>query len=234
MILMAQPNEILDRSVDDGPLTALAGSTPATSAPGMAALASIAGRQLLVGLRFLVAMTVILGILYPLMVLGLGKVIAPAKAGGSLVGSGGAVVGSSLVGQNFTAAQWFQGRPSAAGANGYDPTASGGSNLSADSGSLLKAVQTRRAAIAKADGVDPSAVPSDAVTASASGLDPDISKAYALIQVDRVAAARNLDRAGILSLVLGHVSEPILGFIGQERVNVLELNIALQTLQSGS
>jgi K+-transporting ATPase ATPase C chain len=200
--------------------------------PGLGVLAAITGRQLLVALRFLIAMTVILGIVYPLVVLGLGTLIAPSGAAGSLVRSGGTVVGSSLVGQSFTDARWFQGRPSAAGSDGYDATASGGSNLSADSPQLLKLVEQRRAAIAKADGVAPSAVPPDALTASGSGLDPDISKAYALIQVNRVAATRHLTATAVRNLVEAHVTEPVLGFIGQERVNVLLLNIALQKLNS--
>jgi K+-transporting ATPase ATPase C chain len=211
-------------------------ATPAAEppAPAAGALAAIAGRQLLVGLRLLIAMTVILGIAYPLLVLGIGQVIAPATANGSLVSAGGQAVGSSLIGQNFTDPQWFQGRPSAAGSDGYDPTASGGSNLSADSPVLLQSIEDRKAAIAQADGVPESAIPADAVTASASGLDPDISTAYALIQVNRVAAARGLDPAQVHDLVIAHITKPLLGFIGQERVNVLALNLALQNLTSGS
>ena len=226
MILVSNPALLADLPLEDQVLVA---PDPAPKTPGAAALLSITGRQVLVGLRILVAMTVILGVAYPLLVLGIGQLIAPAKANGSLATADGKTVGSSLIGQAFTGAQWFQGRPSAAGSDGYDATASGGSNLSADSQVLLKAVRDRRAAIAKADGVDPSAVPADAVTASASGLDPDISKAYALIQVDRVAAARKLDPAAVRQLVDEHVTSPLLGFIGQERVNVLALNIALQS-----
>ena len=207
---------------------------PELPAPSASTLASIAGRQLWVALRFLIAMSVVLGIAYPLLVLGLGQLIAPSAANGSMVTSGGKTVGSSLIGQSFTDPKWFQGRPSAAGTNGYDPTASGGSNLAADSPTLLKQINDRKAAIAKADGVPASAVPADAVTASGSGLDPDISPAYALIQVDRVAAARHLDPARVRALVESHISHPVLGFIGQQQVNVLELNIALQNLAAGS
>ena len=225
-------NDLLDDRAADTDL----GQTSPDSAklPGSAAMISISGRQLLVAVRFLVAMTVILGIAYPLLVLGVGKVIAPSKADGSLVTVNGKTVGSSLIGQNFTAPQWFQGRPSAAGTDGYDATSSGGSNLSADSPALLKAINGRKAAIAKADGVPESAIPADALTASGSGLDPDISKAYAMIQVNRVAAARKLQPAAVQQLVQAHVSTPLLGFIGQERVNVLQLNIALQSLTPGS
>lgn len=227
MILVSNPSLLADLPLQDQ-VTNAPQIPPRT--PGAAALLSITGRQVLVGLRILVAMTVILGVAYPLLVLGIGQLIAPAKANGSLITADGKTVGSSLIGQNFADPQWFQGRPSAAGADGDDPTASGGSNLSADSEALLKSVQERRAAVAKADGVDPSAVPVDALTASASGLDPDISKAYALIQVNRVAAARKLDSAAVQQLVDAHVSSPLLGFIGQEHVNVLQLNIALQSM----
>lgn len=197
------------------------------SAPSTAALVSIAGRQVFVAVRFLVAMTVVLGIAYPLLVLGVGQIIAPHAANGSLITMNGKTVGSSRIGQLFTDPKWFQGRPSAAGTDGYDTTASGGSNLAADSPTLLKAINDRKATIAKADGVPESAVPADAVTASGSGLDPDISLAYALIQVNRVAGARHLAPARVGDLVQTHVSTAALGFIGQRRVNVLQLNIAL-------
>lgn len=211
--------------------------TPATATnlqpPSAGAVISIVGRQLWVAVRFLIAMTVILGIAYPLLVLGLGKVIAPSHANGSLVSVNGKVVGSSLIGQNYDGDKWFQGRPSAAGPDGYDPNSSGGTNLSADSEDLRKAVNERKAAIAKADGVPESAVPADAVTSSASGLDPNISEAYALIQVDRVAKARGLDTTKVHDLVESFVSKPALGFIANRMVDVLQLNIAVQTLTKG-
>jgi K+-transporting ATPase ATPase C chain len=227
MILVSNPALLADLPLEDQ----VANEPEAPPrAPGVASLVTITGRQVLVALRILIAMTVVLGLAYPLLVLGIGQLIAPAKANGSMVTAGGKAVGSSLIGQNFTEPQWFQGRPSAAGADGYDATSSGGSNLSADSDVLLKSVQERRAAVAKADGVDPSAVPVDALTASASGLDPDISPAYANIQVNRVATARKLDPVAVQQLVAAHVSTPLFGFIGQERVNVLALNIALQSM----
>ncbi len=206
-----------------------------TSTPSAGTLVSIGGRQALVALRFLVAMTVILGIAYPLVVLGIGQLVSHNAANGSLVtDSTGTVVGSELIGQQFTdpqgnAAQWFVGRPSAAG-DGYDAMSSGGSNLAADSPDLLADVQDRRAQIAADDGVDPSAVPPDALTASASGLDPNISPAYALIQVNRVADARGLSTGQVRDLVQSHISGRTLGFIGEERVNVLDLNLALNQL----
>lgn len=213
---------------------------PETSpAPSGGAIASIAGRQLLVALRFLMAMTIVLGIGYPAVVLGLAQLLTPSTANGSPVtGPDGTVVGFSLIGQEFDgssadAARWFVGRPSAAG-DGYDAMSSGGSNLAADSAELQQLIDQRRADIAAANGVDPSAVPADAVTASGSGLDPDISPAYALLQVNRVAAARGLPLSEVNDLVNSHIQGRTLGFIGEERVNVLELNLALTALSSTS
>ncbi len=205
-----------------------------TATPSGSALVSIAGRQALVALRFLVAMTVIVGIAYPLLVLGIGQLVAHNSANGSLVtDSTGAVVGSELIGQQFDGPQWFAGRPSAAG-DGYDAMSSGGSNLAADSPDLLASVEQRRAQIAADDGVDPSAVPPDALTASGSGLDPDISPAYAELQVNRVAQARGLTQEQVRDLVQAHTQGRALGFIGEERVNVLDLNLALQQLAPSS
>jgi K+-transporting ATPase ATPase C chain len=201
-----------------------------TPSPSAGTLVSIGGRQALVALRFLVAMTVILGILYPLVVLGIGQLVARDAANGSLVtDSSGTVAGSELIGQQFDGPQWFAGRPSAAG-DGYDAMSSGGSNLAADSPDLLADVLDRRAQIAADNGVDPSAVPPDALTASASGLDPNISPAYALLQVNRVADARGLPVDQVRDLVQAHIQGRALGFIGEEKVNVLDLNIAVNQL----
>lgn len=188
-------------------------------------------RQAGVAVRLLLVATLALGIVYPLTVTVLGRILAPARAAGSLVtDSSGRVVGSSLIGQSFTGPTWFWPRPSAAGSGGYDALASGGSNLAADNPTLVTAVEQRKAAVATADGVPGSAVPPDALTASGSGLDPDISPAYAYLQVDRVAAARGLDPRRVRALVAEHVQGRVLGFIGEDRVNVLELNLALQAL----
>jgi len=201
-----------------------------TPSPSAGTLVSIGGRQALVALRFLVAMIVILGILYPLAVLGIGQLVAHDAANGSPVtDSSGTVVGSELIGQQFDGPQWFAGRPSAAG-DGYDAMSSGGSNLAADSPDLLADVEDRRAQIATDNGVDPSTVPPDALTASGSGLDPNISPEYALLQVNRVADARGLPADQVRDLVRAHIQGRALGFIGEERVNVLELNIALNQL----
>jgi len=201
-----------------------------TARPSGSALVSIAGRQALVALRFLLAMIIILGIAYPLLVFGIGQLAANNSANGSLVADdSGTVVGSELIGQQFDGPDWFAGRPSAAG-DGYDAMSSGGSNLAADSPDLLALVEQRRAQIAADNGVDPSEVPPDALTASASGLDPDISPAYAQLQVNRVATARGLSVDQVRDLVQAHTDGRALGFIGEERVNVLDLNLALERL----
>jgi potassium-transporting ATPase KdpC subunit len=188
-------------------------------------------RQIGVAIRLLLAATVVLGIAYPLAITGAARLLAPDRAGGSLVADdSGRVVGSRLIGQAFTQPQWFWPRPSAAGADGYDAMASGGSNLAADNPTLIEAVTTRKQAAADTEGVAVADVPADAVTASGSGLDPHISPAYAYLQVDRVAAARGLDPDRLRELVATHVQGRELGFIGEERVNVLELNLALQSL----
>ena len=192
--------------------------------------ALLPGRQLVAAVRFLVLATVVLGLLYPLVMTGLAQVIAPGRADGSLVRVDGEVVGSALVGQAFTDAdgtplpQYFQSRPSA---SGYDGAASGGSNLGPNSEELLALVAERRAAVAELEGVDLGDVPADAVTASASGLDPDISAAYAAIQVERVATARGVDPSTVRALVAEATSGRDLGVIGAPHVRVLELNLAL-------
>jgi K+-transporting ATPase ATPase C chain len=190
-------------------------------------------RQHLAALRAMLLLTVILGIAYPLVVTAAAQVFFGSQAGGSLVRHDGTVVGSELIGQNFTTAggaplpQWFQPRPSA---GGYDPAASGASNLGPESPELIKVIEARRAAVAKFNGVPSSAVPADAVTASGSGLDPDISPAYARLQADRVARARGLPVERVRELVTSQLRGRELGILGSARVNVLELNLALTRL----
>lgn len=186
-----------------------------------------------VAVRALVMFTVVVGIGYTALVTGIGQLAMPGNADGSLVHAGdGQVVGSRLIGQSFDDAaghplpQYFQPRPSAAG-HGYNPTASGGSNLGPDDPTLVHDIAARRAQIAAFDGVPQKDVPADAVTASGSGLDPDISVAYALIQVDRVARARGLSAATVRAVVEAHVTAPDLGYLGGQRVNVLAVNLAL-------
>ena len=183
-------------------------------------------RQSWAGLRILLAFTVVLGLAYPLVVFGIAQVLLNDQANGTLVERNGQVVGSSLIGQTFEGPQWFHSRPSAAG-DGYDPMATAGSNLGPESDELLALVEERRLAVAEEDGVDAAAVPPDALTASASGLDPHISPAYAHQQVARVAAERGLAPDVVEALVDEHVQGRVLGFLGAERVNVLELNLAL-------
>ncbi|MEU7642818.1 potassium-transporting ATPase subunit C [Streptomyces sp. NPDC059152] len=167
---------------------------------------------------------------------------------GSRVEQDGKTVGSSLLGQNFNLPkknsddpkeaakpdpEWFQPRPSLAGDGGYDPTSSSASNLGPNSDDLVQSVKDRRAAAATFDKVAPKDVPADAVTASGSGLDPDISPAYAYEQVERVAKARGLSAAVVRRLVAQHVQDRVLGFLGEPRVNVIELNLALARLRRG-
>lgn len=190
-------------------------------------------RQSLAGLRVLLALTVVVGVVYPLVVFGVGQVLFSWRADGSMVTATGRhttsqddAAGSVLIGQGFTGRQWFHSRPSAAG-DGWDTLSSAGSNLGPESPVLVKAIEQRRAAVAKEEGVAPSAVPPDAVTASASGLDPDISPAYAALQVRRVAAARGLSVAAVRTLVDRQTSGRTWGILGAPRVNVVALNLAL-------
>lgn len=185
-----------------------------------------AGRQAAVAIKLLAVMTVAIGVVYPLVVWAVGQVIAPDRAAGQLLVADGVQRGSSLIGQDFPIAddEWFHGRPSAAD---HDGLASGPSNLGPSSPDLLDSIAQRRAAIAEVEGVDPSAVPPDAVTASASGLDPSISPAYAALQVERVAEARRVSVGEVRRLVAEHSHGRQLGFLGQPRVDVLALNLAL-------
>jgi K+-transporting ATPase ATPase C chain len=179
----------------------------------------------------LIAMTIIVGVTYPLAVTGLSQLVFPRQANGSLVQNNGETVGSALIGQNFTAPGYFHGRPSAAG-KGYDPTASGGSNLGPTSRELIKAVKDRVKQVRQENNLPDSApVPADLVTASGSGLDPDISPQAALLQVTRVARARKIPEDTVRNLVKGHITGRQFGFLGEPRVNVLELNLALDRLK---
>lgn len=183
--------------------------------------------------RLMLIFTVLLGIGYPLVVLAIGQLALPTQANGSLVRSqSGDVAGSSLIGQNFLDAdgsplpQYFQPRPSAAG-DGYDPLASGGSNLGPESSELVATITERRNRVATFNGVLEADVPADAVTASGSGLDPEISPAYAQLQAARVAEARGVPVATIERLITQQTAGRDLGYLGDPRVNVLELNLAL-------
>jgi K+-transporting ATPase ATPase C chain len=168
----------------------------------------------------------LLGLAYPALLTGIGQLVFPAQANGSLIRDGDRVVGSSLIGQQFASPRYFHGRPSAAG-KGYDATASSGSNLGPTSKALAERVAADLAAMPY---FPKSPVPADLVTASASGLDPDISPEAALWQADRVAAARRLPADTVRALVARQARKPLLGIIGEPRVNVLQLNRALDSL----
>jgi K+-transporting ATPase ATPase C chain len=219
----------------------------------MAFRTSPALRQYGAALRTLLLLTVILGLAYPLAMTGLAQVAFGDNANGSLVERGGKTVGSDLIGQAFTRPvlengqpkkdaednpvveadpAYFQSRPSAAG-DGYDPLSTSASNLGPENEDLIAAIKQRRATAAKLDGVEPQRVAPDALLASASGLDPHISPALAAQQVVRVARERVLDVANVRALVTEHTQGRTLGFLGEPRVNVLRLNLALDAAASG-
>lgn len=182
-----------------------------------------------VAIRAMLVFTLVLGVGYTLVVTGIGQLLLPYQANGSPLTDD---KGSALIGQTFTDAdgealpEYFQSRPSAAG-EGYDGAASSGSNLGPENPDLVASIGERRAAIAEREGVSTDAVPADAVTASASGLDPHVSVAYALLQVPRVAAERDLPEQQVRDLVESRIQGRDLGFLGTERINVAELNLAL-------
>ena len=185
-------------------------------------------RQLFPALRMLLMLTIVTGIVYPLVVLAIGQGVFSDRADGSLIRRDGHVIGSSLLGQNFAKPRYFHPRPSAAGTDGYDGAASGASNLGPSNPALTKAVRERAAQYRVENGLAADVrVPVDAVTASGSGLDPDISVANARVQVARVAKARGLGDASVRKLVDDHVTDRQAGVLGEETVNVLNLNLAL-------
>lgn len=213
-------------------------------------------RLLWAGLRALLVLTLVCGVIYPLAVTGVAQGLMPGRANGSEITADGEVVGSELIGQRYdlplkkgqeTAApdlKWFQPRPSnGLGTNSvntqYSLILSGATNRSGDNEELIDWVTAAKAAVVKDNSVpghpvSPSQVPADAVTSSGSGLDPDISPAYAQLQVNRVAARNHLDATQVAKLVDQHTDGRILGFAGEPRVNVLQLNIALRTLVNGT
>ena len=182
-------------------------------------------------LRLLLVMTVLTGILYPLVVTGIVQVVFPHQAAGSLVNRQGQAIGSSLIGQSFTAPEYFWSRLSATTPQPYNGTASGGSNLGPLNPALLDAVKARIAALRAADPGNLAPVPVDLVTASASGLDPDISVAAAEYQAARVARARGLPVERVRALIAAHTAGRLFAVLGEPRVNVLELNLALDALK---
>lgn len=190
-----------------------------------------------VAARAMLVLTAVLGVGYVLVITAVGQLALPHQANGSLLrDADGVVVGSELIGQGWTDAdgaalpEYFQSRPSAAG-DGYDGAASSGSNLGPENTDLVAAIGERRSAIVEGDGVALREIPADAVTASGSGLDPDISVEYAVLQAERVAEARGIPADEVRALVTAHIQPRDLGYLGEERVNVLELNRALDARQ---
>lgn len=176
-------------------------------------------------------LTLVTGVAYPLLVTGIAQTVFPSQASGSLVLQGGQPVGSALIGQSFTQPKYFWGRPSATADQPYNASASGGSNLGPRNPALVQAVQARLAALRAADPGNGLPVPVDLVTSSGSGLDPEISRAAADYQAARVARVRGLPDPVVRALVEQHTERPWLGFIGEQRINVLALNLALDALQ---
>ncbi|GAA4414004.1 potassium-transporting ATPase subunit KdpC [Fodinibacter luteus] len=187
-------------------------------------------RQLAASVKALLVLTLVAGLLYPAAILAIGLVV-PGQANGSLIEVDGTVVGSSLLGQAAGGPQWFQARPSASDHAG---DTSGGSNLGPSSEELASQVSERGAALREANPDAPASIPADALTASASGLDPHISPEYAAYQVPRVAAARGMSAAQVQRLVAAHTEHAVLGFLGQDRVNVTELNVSLATADAST
>ena len=176
-----------------------------------------------------VLFTVLFGLGYPLAITGISKIAFPYQAEGSLVkDQAGHVIGSALLAQPFAKDQYLHPRPSAAGTNGYDPTSSGGSNYGPLNPDLAKRIKGDAATLRKSTGSQ--GIPDDAITTSGSGLDPDISPAYANLQVDRIARARAIPAAAVGQIVAANTDQPLLGFIGQPAVNVLAVNRALDEL----
>lgn len=187
-------------------------------------------KNLITSILYTVVTAVLLGVVYPLLMTGLAQALFHEKANGQLLTRNGQVIGSRILGQAFSGAGYFHSRPSAAGANGYDATASGGSNYGATNKKYIDRVSGDVATLqAENPGVP---VPIDLVTTSASGLDPDITPAAAAFQVARVAKARGLSQDQVNSLVAKHTKARQLGFLGEPRVNVLELNLDLDQVVS--
>ena len=184
-------------------------------------------RHVRAALVSLAVLTVVTGVVYPMVVTAIAQLIFPHQANGSLIVKDGKVVGSALIGQSFDDPKYFWGRPSVTSPFGYNAASSSGSNLSPTNPALVKSVQERVDALRAADPGNTAPVPVDLVTTSASGLDPHISPAAALYQVNRVAKARKVDPASVRELVERHTEGRQFGFLGEPRVNVLALNLAL-------
>jgi K+-transporting ATPase ATPase C chain len=176
---------------------------------------------------YTIVSVILLGIVYPLVMSGIALALFPNQAGGSMVTVRGKVVGSDIIGQLWTKPQYFQGRPSAAGKNGYDPTATGGTNLGPTSKKLVEGTRDAIKALKKANPGATVPIPMDLVTSSGSGIDPDISPEAAYYQAPRIAKARQTSVSAVNAIVAKYVHGRELGFLGEPRVNVLELNLEL-------
>jgi len=184
-------------------------------------------KQLMIAIKITLATALLFGVAYPLLVTGLAKVIFPHQAGGSLIQTNGKIIGSELIGQAFTRPEYFHGRPSAAGDKGYDGLSSSGSNLGPTNQKLVDRVRDDVKKFRAENPTYQGPVPADMVTTSGSGLDPDISPAAAEAQVDRVAAARHMSPDAVRKLVAANTEDRQFGVLGEPRVNVLKLNLAL-------
>jgi len=189
------------------------------------------GKNILKSFLFYIIFIIILGLLYPLVVTGISRIIFPAKSQGSLIYAGDKIIGSELIGQNFIGDKYFHPRPSNAGKDGYDSMSSGGSNLAPTNEDFISTVRQRSAAFKKENELpDNTIIPADIVTASGSGLDPNISIESAMLQVERISKARGIPVNEIEDLVSRNTENRILGFLGEPKVNVLKLNILLDNL----
>ncbi len=182
-------------------------------------------------LSLLLALSILTGLIYPVLLTGIAQAVFPRQAEGSLIERGGTLVGSRMIGQNFSDPKYFWGRLSATAPMPYNGAASGASNLAASNPALVDQAKARIDALRAADPSFAGAVPADLATASASGLDPDVRPESALAQVARVAHARGLDEGRVRALVGAHIDPPLWGFLGEPHINVLELNLALDALK---
>jgi potassium-transporting ATPase KdpC subunit len=188
-----------------------------------------------VACKMTIALTLLTGIMYPVAMVGLAHLLFPHQAEGSLIVRNGQVVGSELIGQNFSSPRYFHPRPSAAGDKGYDAANSSGSNLGPTNKTLIETVRSRVSTLREHEpGINHGEIPVDMVTASGSGLDPEITPAAARTQVPRVAKARGLNEVAVHSLISAYTRKRTLGVLGEPGVNVLELNLALDNLGAGS
>ncbi len=240
---MQPPRDTIDHKPGEDPIVVRESRQPdqargKASFPAVLAAARVGlAQQLRPAILSVLVLSLVTGVVFPLVLFAIGVLLFPYQTGGSLTLLGGAVVGSRLIGQDFTGPEWFQPRPSAAG-NGYNGTASGGTNLAPGNPKLTEGASGFlgiRALAAQYRGRNGLAadtpIPIDAVTRSGSGLDPDISPANAFLQAARVAKVRELEESAVRRLVAEHVVQPQLGFLGEPRVPVLELNLALVRLQ---